>query len=246
MRPSIVIPLAGPGFGSRWNDTELRFCLRSIEQHLSGYGDIFIIGHKPSWLINVHHVHFRDNTKVMAKEGNIFRKVMLAAVLRAVTPDFLFFNDDHFLLQPFDAASFPYHYSGTLQDQAERNDLYGNTVRNTLRLLRWHKDGESPWPLPNYDTHCPILYNSYKFKKLAVANFDIDYGYCIKTLYCDMNDIKGEPYPDLKINTPVQHPSEIHRMIKGRPYFSIGDKATGEPMLKTLQTLYPRKSSYEK
>ena len=49
----IVIPL---GTGSRWQNNELRFALRSIEKYLTGYDKIFIIGECPSYLQNIIHI----------------------------------------------------------------------------------------------------------------------------------------------------------------------------------------------
>ena len=238
MNTSIVIPL---GVGSRWNDTELRYCLRSVEKHLTGYGDVFIIGEKPSWLRNVVHIPFDEgfNPQSYEKERNIYKKVMTACNDGRVTDDFLFMNDDHFLLQDYEAMKFPYYCQGWLSEFMTVTD-YKTTISNTIELL---------WPLGHdclyFDIHCPIVYNKARFAWCLSADWSKYFGYCIKTVYCNsVEGLKAIEYPDLKINE-VYPADKIHKFIAGRPWFSIGDQARQGGLLKVLQELYPNKSKYE-
>jgi hypothetical protein len=244
MRTSIVIPLSAPlGFGSRHNDIELKYCLRSIEKHLSGYGDIFLIGHKPKWVNNIIHIPAEDEQRTWWKERNIYRKILLACEDPRVSDDFLFMNDDHFLLSRFGAKRFPYFFDGGTESHIGREDQYGNTVKNTFDALRMH--------VHHFDVHCPINYNKQMFKDLQLFDWDRKYGYCIKTLYMHywrpriMGPIRGY-YPDLKINQPLPS-SKIKELLTGRSWFSVGNKAfdIGGGMEQVLQELYPNKSKYE-
>lgn len=183
---SIIIPLASNGFGSRYGNVELKYCLRSIEKHLSGYGEIFLIGHKPNWVKNVQHIPATDEDRTWWKEWNIYRKILLACEDPRVSEDFLFMNDDHFLLKDFVAGEFPYYWDGGLDDQTKREDQYGATVRNTHDLLK-SLGIESP---KHCDVHTPCLYNKDKFKALSKFNWSVKHGYCIKTLY--LNIFYGE------------------------------------------------------
>jgi hypothetical protein len=235
---SIVIPL---GNGSRWNNTELRYALRSVDKYLTGYGEVLIIGEKPDWLHNVVHIPCPDyGDKIYDKEHNIYCKIITACADERVTEDFLFMNDDHFLLQGYEAGIFPYYCHGWLSEYMTVTD-YKHTVKNTNELL---------WPLghdcPYFDIHCPILYNKEKFTwGLADADWTKPFGYCIKTVYCNsMEGMKATEYPDLKINE-VLTASQIHKQIAGRPWFSIGDRAREGGLLRVLNDLYPHKSKYE-
>lgn len=232
---SIVIPL---GAGSRNNDLELRYCLRSIEKHLTGYGDIFIVGEKPDWLRNVIHIPCPDyGDKTYDKEHNIYCKIMAACADDRVTDDFLFMNDDHFLLQNYEAGKFPYYCQGWLSEFLTVSD-YKHTVNNTVEWLLGRD-------CPYFDIHCPILYNKEKFGWcVSHADWEKKFGYCIKTLYCEINAITAPEYPDLKINESY-HSAQIHKLIAGRAWFSIGDKAFNGGIKKVLQDLYPKKSRYE-
>jgi hypothetical protein len=238
MNTSIVIPL---GTGSRWNDTELRYCLRSVEKHLTGYGDIFIIGEKPDWVRNVIHIPCAGyGDKTYDKERNIYTKVMAAIADKRVTDDFLFMNDDHFLLQNYEAGKFPFYCHGWLSEYMTVTD-YKNTVKNTNELLR---------PLGHdclyFDLHCPIIYNKEKFAWcVSDADWSTPFGYCIKTVYGNcVEGLKAIEYPDFKINEPLLA-SKIRQLIAGRAWFSIGDKAFDGGIRNVLQEHYPHKSKYE-
>jgi hypothetical protein len=223
MNTSIVIPL---GTGSRNNDLELRYALRSIEKYMTGYGDVFIVGDHPDWLRNVIHIPSHDyGDKTYHKERNIYTKIMAAIADYRVTEDFLFMNDDHFLLQDYEAGKFPYYCHGWLSEFMTVTD-YKCTVANMLQLFTD--------PVPYFDVHCPILYNKYHFK-VAMSQLDWSkpFGYCIKTVYCNaVIGLTAQGYPDLKIN-------------EAYPAQKIRDKAFNGGIKAVLQELYPRKSKYE-
>jgi hypothetical protein len=238
MSTSIVIPL---GYGSRWNNLELRYCLRSIEKYLIGYGDVFIVGEKPGWVKNVEHIPCPDyGTQTYDKERNIFNKVIAACVDKRVSDDFLFMNDDHYLREKYEARVFPYYYDGRLTDKMTVTD-YKYTVWNTIDSLRpFGRDGLY------FDVHCPIVYNKEKFFWcLCDADWTKRFGYCIKTFYCNCVDgLHIIQCKDLKIDAQYLEP-QITQMIKGRSWFSIGDKAFDGDIRQVLQELYPNKSKYE-
>lgn len=233
---SIVIPL---GRGSRNNDMELRYCLRSIEKYLLGYGDIFIVGEKPDWLQNVIHIPCPDHgDKTYNKERNIFCKIMAACGDIRVTDNFLFMNDDHYLLQEYKAAEFPFYYDGWLNDYKTVTD-YKNTVRNTDDYFLGGK-------VLYYDIHCPVIYKKEAFAWcMPMADWSKPFGYCIKTIYCHINNNSGQIYPDLKLNEALPYKA-IMDQLAGRAWFSIGDKAFNGDIKRMLQELYPFPSKYEK
>lgn len=241
MTTSIVIPL---GHGSRNNDMELRYCLRSIEKHLTGYGDIFIVGECPTWLQNVIHIPFDEGIapKTYEKERNIFNKIMAACADDRVSEWFLFMNDDHYLLDRYQARIFPYYHDSTLNCYKTVTE-YKHTIRNTID----HFEGAL---VGNFDVHCPIVYKKellyWAFKlREPVPDWSKHFGYCIKSTYCDINRIIGDKRHDLKINEPLTV-GQIKHLIAGRSWFSIGDKAFNGEIRQVLQELYPKKSRYEK
>lgn len=225
----IVIPL---GNGSRFNDVELIYALRSVDKHLSGVRDVWIIGQLPRWgASNIKHFPLDDIQAPAYKEWNIFQKVKTACMIDQISDDFLFMNDDHYLLHDFEAKHFPYHYKKPLIEtvQSRRSiEGYWITLKNTLDLLGEH--------VMNFDTHCPIMYNKEKFLNAFEGLAWPDFGYGIKTTYCEHNGIKGEYYKDLKTDNPAN-------VTPDRLYFSSNRGSLD--LFRFLEKTFPNQSKYE-
>lgn len=238
---NVLIPL---GLGSPWDNNELRYCLRGIEKHLRGVGDVVIVGECPEWLTGVIHIPCKDRWEAHYRDFNIYNKIRVGIESGLLGEEFLFFNDDHFLLSDFDACSFPYYYSQSLHIQEnllKNKSHYRNVLTNSLNLLvsRYR-------PVKHFDVHAPITYNSDLFlQHVSSVDWRKPYGYAIKSLYCNLVGIEGEEYEDLKINEPLSV-SDIYNTTHNRLYFSIGNKALNEHMKSVLAELYPAPSRYEK
>lgn len=230
----LVIPLNSR---STQKNQELRYCLRSIEMHLNGVGNVFIIGECPEWLTNIIHIPFTEDPRNRYRDRNIMLKMTEACKDSRVSDDFLMVHDDHFLLADYEAGGFPYYHMGPMN---EGQGQYGYTKDNTRALLSFAES------FNNYDCHCPIVFNKQLFmRSVALADWSKWYGYCMKTLYCVMNDIEGEFMFDIKIRMPLTADS-ITSLLHGRKWFSIGDRCF-QPggMIDVLNELYPNKSKYE-
>lgn len=223
---TVVIPL---GKGSKHNNLELRYCLRSIEKHLKGCGDICIVGEFPTWLRDVIHIPFADGRR---KQLNIRDKILAACDDDRVTDDFLFFNDDFFLLEDIQANEVKYCYCGNL---AKNSEPAGRKLAGKLY--------ERGFDNLNFDIHLPIVYNKDKFRH-AVHAFDWETDLTIKSLYANYWKVTAEIYPDLKINTFMNY-GMIKKAITGRFMFSVGDFGITPGMKHLWAELYPSKSKYE-
>lgn len=227
--------------GSIWNDTELRYSLRSVQKHLTGFSNIWIIGKLPDFVQGVNHIPFDDVQQ--NKEANIWAKIMRACEESSISQDFLFFNDDHFLLSDFDAKTFPFYYKGTLENLLARNrrGIYYRAVSRTYHILR--SQNKTTF---HFDTHCPIVYNKDLFKQVTQHHdWNTKIGLIIKSLYCNTLAIEGIREPDCKINK-LCLASEINQIIESRKFFSIGNRAINDQLKIVLDTLYPTPSRWEK
>jgi hypothetical protein len=219
---SIVIPFCY----SRSGTLELRYCLQSIRKHLHNYGEIFIIGDDPN-LDGVTHIPAKDEPAYSNKERNIFNKMLLACADERVSDDFLYMNDDHFLLSSCEASEFPYYYS---TDWESGQGLYMNTVSNTKARFQ---------QCLNWDIHAPMLFNKKKFEWLKYLPWNTKFGFCMKTAYCESHGIKGQHMRDLKISEPTLTAQQIRTMLDGRKWFSIGEFVFREGGMKdVLDELY--------
>lgn len=208
---------------------ELKYCLRGIEKYVPD-AEIILIGKQPEWVSNVEHIPFEDEKLLSSKEKNIFLKIL------QVKRDFLFFNDDHFLLQPFNKDT--YHFSGSLSTRMNSYGVnpFSKTIRNTIEII-----GDAD----NYFRHGPIFCRHVVLEALKVFDWDVPWGYCVKSLYCHYACIKGTEYPDLKIRIPLNH-EQIKFTTRGRQYFSTGNLCMNKDMLDFLEGTYPEKSHFEK
>lgn len=233
----IVIPLHKGG--SRWQDNELRYCLRSIEKHLTGFEKIYLIGDSVEWIKDVEFIPMENNGN--SREDRIRQKILKACAIKEITKDFLFFNDDHFLNKDT-GCNFKTYYSTTLEElipSRNNNDLYQRSLRNTYqKLLQDGKDTKY------FDCHTPIVYNKKKFLDVCSGEWP-QYGYVIKSFYCNELGIGGVYLSDLKLNSVIGV-GEMENAVKGRTVFSMGDRALDGGIKQLMQKLYPTPSRWEK
>lgn len=230
------------GKGSRWKDNELRYSLRSVEKYLIGYDKIFIVGECPEWLTGVIHIPFSD--VFGRKDFNIMRKVIVACENDQVSDDFIFFNDDHFLLQPIDVKEIKYWHSCSLEQKGFNSEGSGLIkIRNTTEII----PGYSYF----FDIHVPIVYNKKEFRRimfLPILKWE-EKEYLIKTVYaniCTSQDVtyNVEYMQDCKISKILGY-DQLLSKISDRYFFSIGPEGVKADLKRLLSELYPTKSKYE-
>lgn len=235
----LVFPV---GKGSLWGDLEIRYALRSMEKHLTDFGNVWIIGYCPDFLKNVNHISYPDDQR--CKEANIYRKVLRACQQEDISEDFLFCNDDHFLLADFVTSQFPFYYRTNLASYAmrfKRGNRYRMAIVNAYRALK----GKG-YSLNSFDLHCPILFNKKKYLDVMPRyDWDQKVTFIMKSMYANSIVIEGEKIADCKINAQISS-DEIRAIIKGRKFFSMGNGAIGSAMREVLDELYPTPSKYEK
>lgn len=185
------------GKGSRWHNHEIRFSLRSIEKHLQNYRNIWIVGEKHPHLTEINHISFPDKTTM--PDTNIMYKVTRACEEKEISENFLFFNDDHYLLTNFDAATFPYYFDSTIKDFARPADAYTRRVKNTGKYLE-----SKGLPDKFFDVHTPIIFNKAKFLEHVTNGPDWAFPnqYVMKSIYGNALQIEGEQFKDNKSDAP--------------------------------------------
>jgi hypothetical protein len=229
----IVIPFKR----SKSDDEELRYALRSIEKNLSGYGNVYLVGDKPSWVRNVEHLNIHDYPN--HRQSSVCTKVLAACQLPELSQKFLRWDDDHYLLKSMQVTDIKYWYSQTLSEWMKRK--MGAAYRDVLqKAIDLYGD------VPYYDIHTPIIFDKdlYSQEMACIAREKTEV--LIKTSYCIKAGVQGVEMKekDLKIDAPRVH-WEIQRLIQGRTFFSVGEFGFNLSMRKVLQAIYPKKSKYE-
>lgn len=241
MRYDILYPI---GTGSKWNDNELRFSLRSIEKNMKSIRNVYIIGRKPEWATNVIHIYQPDILMNNA-DGNIIMKVMKAAKEERLSNEFLFMNDDHFIMKPIKPNEILNYHKAIL---SEKTASYFNNNMWSKRLLRTKKLLESLHKTTyHYDCHTPILINKAKFIEIFE---NIDYkssiGYTMKSTYGNIAEIEPKALEKEKvmIKSPFDH-QKIERIIADATFLSIKDEAINQDFEYFIHKRFPKKSKYE-
>lgn len=229
------------GFGSTWDNNEIRFALRSIEKHVKGFRNVYVVGECPSFLQGVIHVPFPDMSN--AASVNTSQKLLRICQEVDLSNEFLFFNDDFFLLQDFEAATFPYYHRGDLLDYINqpRNGFYPVAMKNTVSALRRRK-----YATLHFGVHCPIRFKK-KILPRVIEMFDwqIQYGLLTRCLYGNACQVDAHYRPDISINTNMTK-AQIYWKITGHPFFTINDYGLNGDLKRVLAELYPNKSRFEK
>jgi hypothetical protein len=142
--------------------------------------------------------------------------------------EFIFCNDDHFLLEPL--QSLPNYFSGPLRDFKRGSQTFQRYVDNTAKLF------------PNglyYDIHTPLKIEARKFRQLSYTEDVV-----MKSLYCNTFPGESVQMDDLKIDHHVRT-EDIERMVEGRQFLSVGDNGLSPDMKKWLEKRFPEPSRWE-
>lgn len=226
------------GTGSKFNNEELKFSLRSLERFGKNIGRIILIGEKPDFLdySKIEHHPFEESG---VKEYRIASKILFACEEGIVSGNFLFCNDDFFFTQSFDANNYPFYNKGSLLN-GEPKTAYQEHLKITRDFLV--SKGKST---KHFDVHTPIIYNSEKFMALRECweTSKKTIGMVVKSIYCNMYGFLGMPYNDIKLKS-LQLPSDLN-LLKTSNCFSIADEAWNKGVKNHLQHLFPTKSKYE-
>lgn len=232
------------GTGSHWDDNELRYSLRSIEKFLTGYDDIYIVGHCPHWVRNVLVLPFSDTPD--RKEYSIASKVLVACGTKQISNNFIYMADDYVLLTEIDVREIhPYHIG---QASAMYETKTGRNKEKAANLITAYPESLF------YDIHQPFPYSKATF--ISVMK-QLDWEsriYPLKSIYMAVAGIKKDHQYvscDFKIKYPLTY-SEIVQDIETRMYtehnysFAHGPKSLNDDMKRYLQHLLPHKSKFEK
>jgi len=244
MKADVVIPLSDQ---SKWQNNELRYCLRSLDKYFTDLGEIYVLSPADlPWLQNAHLIYKNDPLK-SNKDGNLVNKVLHACRLPELSEQFIRLSDDQLFLQPTGIEFFAPFYLFNLKEKHQRwwSGKWKARMRRTMDYLT-----ERQLPAFHFDTHSPQLYDKSKFLNAwNDVDFEANIGYCINTFYFNH-------YPDyisrmvrlgaIKITLEQSLPrAKIMEKIKNRQFMGYSDAGLNDDLKQILAELFPEKSRYE-
>lgn len=246
------------GSGSKWDNNELRYSLRSICRYGIGLGRVFIVGDKLPEFVNPARVTF---IKYADKPGgsparNVYSKI--AQIFYQTHLDkFLLSSDDHFFIKEtiFEYGHYPILYKGLAMPMPGEKGIgdkrYLQTMIDTGRFMEWMGLEDRKY----FEGHTNKLYTRYAWEFLEKMGLEAwmfdksEYGVSTNAPMGAALRLLLPTYPcqyrkDIKLkhlNTP-----EDWKLLEDANSFSIYDSAIKTGVAGLLQVLFPDKCRFEK
>lgn len=216
---------------------ELRYSLRSVVKNLPE-SRIWLVGYQPDWYVG----DFISVEDIGNKFANIFNAMKVAASTKEISNNFIFMNDDFFLLKPI--SRIPRLNGGKLVDKMQAymdltgpNSTYASLLSKTYKKLV--KAGIHD-PV-DYDIHVPMHFNK---KKLQAV---IDGTTLPRSVYGNVFSVSGKSISDVKKYNPRSRlSSRSPRITDDLLFVSTDDSSFEELRDSILVEMFPEPSRYEK
>ena len=184
------------GAGSKWENQELKYSLRSVEKNVKEF-DVTVVGIIPDW-VKAGSLQY---IPIPEPSGNrLFRvAAKIAAALPYMPDNFIHMADDFVLMEPIDF--FETIYTGTLKQKLAMeqsggyNSVHLKAEQNTLEAFI-----DTEKELLDYDAHAPFpMCRDFAFSMFAAFPVWKDMQW--KCVYGNMFEIGGIQGPNAKIET---------------------------------------------
>lgn len=204
------------GSGSKADDAEILYSVRSLSQYMLDLRDVYIVGSDPGNLPGAIHIEASD--KYEQKWQNAYHKTRIACETAEISDTFLLMNDDFFVLNPFVGAEYPFYA---------------------------HRSGDGgPCGPVNFAIHAPIRINKSFYKQMPFR-VESSACKSPRTFFANFYRAPAT-YTSECIVRPRKTLESCYKQIKDRDFFSISDVTMTNPvMVDFLEELYPLPSPYE-
>lgn len=245
------------GTGSKWENNELRYSLRSIDKCGIGLHNVIIVGDYLPDFVDPNKVIFFQVPDMPGDSParNVYRKINHVFSTRAFEK-FLLSFDDHFFIKPTDFDNYPILYKGWRMPKPGDTDIgderYTKTMADTGFWMELHH-----LDMRYFEGHTNKLYSVqawFYLKSIGLERWMYETEYGISTsapmaaAFLKLNRL-GYDYPcqyrkDIKLkhlNTP-----EDWKLLEDANSFSIYDSAIHTGVEEFLQKLFPDPCRFEK
>jgi hypothetical protein len=187
------------------NSEELRYSLRSLKN--VSHDKVIIVGEKPAWVKNVTHIPVAQTG---TKGENSAVNTRAAASSPLVSEEFIFMNDDFFILKPM--SNIPALSFGLMADVIAKYEArYSEGTPYIINMKQLYnvllsKGFVSPL---SYELHVPMVLSKSKILELyRTAEGRL---YQFRSYYGNYSNIGGKVVDDVKIflNQSHNHPEYV-------------------------------------
>lgn len=230
------------GTGSKYNNDELRYSLRSLEKFGQNVDRVFITGECPKF-IDKTKITFLPELDIGCRAINHWWKVDQTFRKTDIGDRALLMYDDIFFCKPTDLANYPWRWRKMLPTERPENG-YKRSLYNTFVWLQ--KNG---FTTVDYCLHQPCIYEKEKFLSMEKDFEELklsDVGMSPRSVYANRfveGKTKTEHMEDLKIRSFVDN---VDNLLKDRDCFSIADDCLDGPVQWWLDKNLTERSQWEK
>ncbi len=236
------------GHGSRHDNVEIRYSLRSIEKWCKGYDRVFVVGQYPEWMKNVEYIPCPDDQGYAHK--NMMKKILHVCKNSDISEDFVMQADDHFYVRPYDFRNIKPYEKGELPTKLREHETaptYRTSLIDTRKWLEAHG-----YPYRNGSQHCGMWFKKSLWLEIEddmlTPAFIARYGFESSSIMAAaLNKHLGIPYEyrkDCKIKS-FANEEDLKAKIGDNFCFSIYDGAFALGIERILGKWFPEKSKYE-
>ena len=248
---------------SKFDDTEIRYSLRSVAENLAWIRKVWVFGDRPEFLSDdtriIEHVPWEAVAwlrHVQAPVRNFFLQCFLVAQHPEVAAEFLLFCDDYILLGPLtEAVARRDRY---LEDLSRLTERGGGVWKQTLwRTHDWlRRLGYSGL---NFETHTPMFLTK---KRVFEAYRDL-HDYVTEDRFFGIlgptgilnHAYKQERFPLTKLSDEKLHvgfhyqpavSAQIVEKAQGKLFLNFDDEAFSDDLRRFLAERFPEPCVYER
>lgn len=144
---------------------ELLYALRSWDKNCCFPADFVVIGDKEDWFSD--EIHFIECPRVSDNPSvDTYHKLKVALERDLVTDDFIWTNDDIYVLQPIDLSHIQLPKVLGPLDTSKYKGFYRENMQRTIDCLK-----QLGAACQNYGTHTPVMFNKASWLGL-IAKLD--------------------------------------------------------------------------
>lgn len=144
---------------------ELLYALRSWDKNCCFPADFVVIGDKENWFSD--EIHFIECPRVSDNPSvDTYHKLKVALESDLVTDDFIWTNDDIYVLQPIDLSHIQLPKVLGPLDTSKYKGFYRENMQRTIDCLK-----QLGAACQNYGTHTPVMFNKASWLGL-IAKLD--------------------------------------------------------------------------